>query len=150
MARCCQATGQYLDQYWWIYTATWWRYQMEILSASLTICAGNSPVTGEFPAQRPVTRSFDVFFNLRLNKRLRKHSRGWWFETQSQPLWRHCNDMASWVQDKLELVRYVFKTITTLAFSIRKPWKHLVPYIITRHQGANHVSAMYVNEIEQT
>ena len=35
-------------------------------SALLTLCTGNSPVTGEFPAQRPVTRSFDVFFNLRL------------------------------------------------------------------------------------
>ena len=30
--------------------------------------------TGEFPAQRPVTRSFDVFFDLRLYKRLSKHS----------------------------------------------------------------------------
>ena len=43
---------------------------MEAFSALLAICAGNSPVTGEFPAQRPVTRSFDVFFDLRLNKRL--------------------------------------------------------------------------------
>ena len=54
-------------------------------------CAGNSPVTGEFPAQRPVTRSFDVFFDLRLDKQLSKQSWGWWFETQSCPLWRHCN-----------------------------------------------------------
>ena len=46
-------------------------------------------VPGEFPAQRPVTRSFDVFFDLRLNKRLRKQSWGWWFETLSHPLWRH-------------------------------------------------------------
>ena len=51
---------------------------------------GNSPVTGEFPAQRPVSRSFDVFFDLRLNKRLSKHSWGWWFETLSCPLWRQC------------------------------------------------------------
>ena len=36
---------------------------------------------GEFPAQRPVTQSFDVFFHLRLNKRLSKQPRGWWFET---------------------------------------------------------------------
>ena len=43
---------------------------METFSALLAICAGNSPVPGEFPAQRPVTRSFDVFFDLRLNKRL--------------------------------------------------------------------------------
>ena len=64
---------------------------METLSASLAFCAGNSPVTGEFPAQGPVTRSFDVFFNLCLNKRLSKQSWGWWFETPSWSLWHHCN-----------------------------------------------------------
>ena len=64
---------------------------METFSALLAICAGNSPVPGEFPAQRPVTRSFDVFFDLRLNKRLSKQSWGWWFETQSGALWRHRN-----------------------------------------------------------
>ena len=69
----------------------WWRHQMETFSAWLAICAGNSPVPGEFPAQRPVTRSFDVFFDLRLNKRLSKQSWGWWFDTLSRPLWRHCN-----------------------------------------------------------
>ena len=46
---------------------------------------------GEFPTQRPVTRSFDVFFDLRLNKRLSKQSWGWWFETPSWSLWRQCN-----------------------------------------------------------
>ena len=45
----------------------------------------------EFPAQRPVTRGFDVCFDLRLNKRLSKQSWGWWFETLSRPLWHHCN-----------------------------------------------------------
>ena len=69
----------------------WWRHQMETFSALLAICAGNSPVPGELPAQRPVTRSFDVFFDLRLNKRLSKQSWGWWFETLSPPLWRHRN-----------------------------------------------------------
>ena len=64
---------------------------METFSALLAICVGNSPVPGEFPAQRPVTRSFDVFFDLRLNKRLSKQSWGWWFETPSRPLWRHRN-----------------------------------------------------------
>ena len=63
----------------------WWRHQMETFSALLVLCAGNSPVTGEFPAQRPVltgefpaqrpvTRSYDVFFDLRPNKRLSKQS----------------------------------------------------------------------------
>ena len=46
---------------------TWWRHPMEIFSALLAICAGNSSVTGEFPWQRPVTQSFDVFFDLCLN-----------------------------------------------------------------------------------
>ena len=45
---------------------------MEIFPALLAICAGNSPVPGELLAQRPVTQSFDVFFDLRLNKRLSK------------------------------------------------------------------------------
>ena len=70
---------------------SWWRHQMETFSALLAICAGNSPVPGEFRAQRPVTRSFDVFFDLRLNKRLSTQSRGWWFETLSCPLRRQCN-----------------------------------------------------------
>ena len=64
---------------------------METFSMLLAPCSGNSPVTGEFPAQRPVTRSFDVFFDLRLNKRYSKQSWGWWFETPSCSLWRHCN-----------------------------------------------------------
>ena len=68
---------------------TWWRHQMETFSALLAICVGNSPVPGEFPAQRPVTQSFDVFFDLRLNKRLSKQSWGWWFKTLPRPLWRH-------------------------------------------------------------
>ena len=65
---------------------------METFSALLALCAGNSPVNGEFPAQRPVTRSFDVFFDMCLNKQLSKQSWGWWFETPSRPLWRHCNE----------------------------------------------------------
>ena len=43
---------------------------METFPALLAIRAGNSPVTGEFPTQRPVTQSFDVFFDLRLNIQL--------------------------------------------------------------------------------
>ena len=64
---------------------------METFSALLAICAGNSPVNGEFPIQRPVTRSFDVFCHLRLNKQLSKQSWGRWFETLLRPLRRHCN-----------------------------------------------------------
>ena len=46
---------------------------------------------GEIPTQRPVTRGFDVFLYLRLNKWLSKQPRGSWFETPSWSLWRHCN-----------------------------------------------------------
>ena len=55
--------------------------------------------SGEFPTQRPVTRSFDVFFDLRLNKRLSKQPWGWWFETPSWSLWRHRNVYPWWRHD---------------------------------------------------
>ena len=71
-------------------TVTWWRHQMETL---LALCEGNSPVTGEFPSQRPVARSFGVFFDLRLNTRLSKPSRCRRFETPSRSLWRQSNDL---------------------------------------------------------
>ena len=71
---------------------TWWRHQMETFSESLVLCAGNSPVPGEFPTQRPVTRSFDVYFDLRPDKLLSKQLWGWWFETLWHSLWRHRND----------------------------------------------------------
>ena len=66
---------------------------METFCALLAICA----VPGEFPAQRPVTRSFLVFLDLHLNKPLSKQSWGWWFQTPSRPLWRHCNVYVSGV-----------------------------------------------------
>ena len=47
---------------------SWWRHQLETFSAILAFYVGNSPVNGEFPAQRPATRSFDVFFDQGLNK----------------------------------------------------------------------------------
>ena len=65
--------------------------KMETFSTLLAICAVNSMVTGEFPSQRPVTWSFDVFFDLRLNKRLSKQSRRW-FQMPSHSLWCHCNE----------------------------------------------------------
>ena len=64
--------------------STWCRYQMETFSALLVFCAGNSPITGEFPAQGPVTRSFNVFFDLHLNQRLSKQWRRRRFETQTK------------------------------------------------------------------
>ena len=59
---------------------SWWRHQMETFSALLALCGG-----------RPVTRNFDIFFDLRLNKQFSKQSRPRWFETPLHSLWRHCN-----------------------------------------------------------
>ena len=69
---------------------------METFSSLQAICVGNSAVPGEFPAQRPVTRRFDVFFDLCLNKRMSKQPLGWWFEMPLCPLWRRFND-SIWV-----------------------------------------------------
>ena len=77
----------WLAKKWW----SWWRRQMETFPAFMALCAGNSPVTGESPSHKPVTRSFDVFLGLHLNKGLNKRSRRRWFETSSRSLWRHCN-----------------------------------------------------------
>ena len=44
----------------------------ETFSALLALCAGKLSVTGEFPTQRPMMQSCDVFFDLRPNKRLRR------------------------------------------------------------------------------
>ena len=71
-----------------------WRHKMETLSPLLALCEGNPPVTGGFHTQRPATRSFDILFDLHLNKRLNKQSRRRWFETPSRSLWRRCNDTA--------------------------------------------------------
>ena len=72
--------------------------KMETFSAILAFCAGNSPVTGEFPTQRPMTRSSNVFFDLRLNKQLSKQRRRRWIETPSRSLWRHCNVTRTWTR----------------------------------------------------
>ena len=72
-------------------------YSFMLTSSSGDIFRVTGPLSGEFtgpgefPAQWPVTRSFDVFFDLRLNKGLSKQPRGWWFETPPWSLWRQCN-----------------------------------------------------------
>ena len=88
---------------------------METFCTLLAICAGNSPVPGEFPTQKPVTRSFVVFFDLCRNKGLSKQSGGWWFETLSRPLWRHCNVIASVDLDTEGAVASVAMQLTSFA-----------------------------------
>ena len=75
----------------WYLLQIGWCHEMETFSRYWPFCAGNSPVTGEFLSQRPMTRSFNIFFDLRLNNRLSNQSWGWWFETPLRSLWRQCN-----------------------------------------------------------
>ena len=112
--------------YWWLWLEllwpnvgpAWWRHQMQTFSALLAICTGNSPVPGEFTAQRPVTRNFDVFFDLRPNKRLSKQSGGWWFETPPRPLWRHRNEFIMpycLSRHSIEKWNHILKSITQMS-----------------------------------
>ena len=104
-----------------IKTHPWWRHQMETFSALLAICARNSPVSDEFPAKRPVTRSFDVFFDLRLDKRSSKHSWGGWFETLLCPLWRHRNEQWN-VWYEYQNVSKVFNVYTRVNVNQTVKW----------------------------
>ena len=95
-------------------TTSWWRHQLETFSALLALCEGNPPVTGGFLSQRPVTQhSFDIFFDVRLNKRSNKQSRCWWFETPWRSLCSHCNDM-----------NVCINTFWIRLFSTRTFWRH--------------------------
>ena len=76
--------------------------------------------------QRPVTRNFDDFFDLRLNKRLRKQSWGWWFETPSRPLWRHCNDL---FKNRNLSQWQLCRPLRQCRFSL---WQHTVSPVMTK------------------
>ena len=79
---------------------------------------------GEFPAQRPVTRSFDVFFVLHPNKRLSKQSWNWWFRMPSRPLWRHRNDNII-----ITLVYIIRMTSVILSLELRYITRHVLSHI---------------------
>ena len=119
----------------------WWRHKMETFSALLALCARNSPVPGEIPAQRPVKRGFDVFFDLRLYKPLSKQWRGWLFETLSGSLWRHCNalvphicvsesgfdnGLSHWGRDKID-------AIWQMTFSNAFSWLKMNDFLLEFH-----------------
>ena len=90
-------------------------------------------VTGEFPSQRPVKRSFEVFFDLRLNKRFSKHSWGWWFETPSRSLWRHCGGVI--------LVICIFQSLGT---NLECVIFHIYSRLITCSLFSCHIFVRYV------
>ena len=77
--------SEYLMDLWPCPQCSWWRHQMETFSALLALCAGNSPLT------KTSDDELWCFFYLCLNKRLSKQPWGWWFETPSCSLWRHCD-----------------------------------------------------------
>ena len=106
---------------WWLsvlsFSSNWpfWAYEMSLISWILRKTSSNGNIfrvtgilRGEFtghrwiPRTRPVTRSFDVFFDLRLNKRLSKQSRDRWSETPPRSLWRQSNDMTftNWYNER--------------------------------------------------
>ena len=94
----------------------WWRHQMETFSALLAFCAGNSPVTSGFPAKRPVTRSFHVFFDLRLNK-------GWVNNREADDLRRHqahYDVIVMWIISLYHLHRAILKKSGGNRFHIEK------------------------------
>ena len=107
---------------------------METISALLDLCAGNSPVTGEFTAQRPVMRIFDVSFDIRLIKRLSKQMWGWWFETPSRSLWRyHIGCLCPWQFYLNHGFRRPFcsspNVLTNCTVQLKRIWQYL------RHRG---------------
>ena len=112
----------------------WWRHRVVTFSVLLALCAGNSPVNGEFPLQRPVTRSFDIFFDLRLNKRLSKRSWGWWFEMPSCLLWCHCNVMWKFMLLAATLWRYDMETLSHRWAFVRGITPVTIIYIFINHQ----------------
>ena len=85
----CVHGGRYVE---WIFNTlrSWWRHQMEAFSASLALCAGNSPVTGN-SHHKGQWRGALMFSSMCLNKRLSKQSRCLWFQTPPRSLRRHWN-----------------------------------------------------------
>ena len=129
---------------------------METFSALLAICAGNSPVPGEFPTQRPVTRSFDVYLDMRPNKHLSKQSWGWWFETLSHPLWRHRNvtswtNVATWLHLSCFLTRWRRCSIITFAnAALCAAYSHNMPCTVCLEMFfSNNTSGLIYREQEQ-
>ena len=83
------------------------------------LCAGNSPVTAVFPAQRPMMRNFNIFFDRHLNKRFSKQSSRRWFETPSRSLWSPCNEslFTAWFIPKLCAIYNYIHVLSDMAFN---------------------------------
>ena len=97
-SRC---TSVYLPRAPFIKTDSWWRYEMETVSALVSLFEENPPVTGGIPSQRASSTGFDIFFGVSRNKRLNKQSSRQWFQTPWSPLWRHRNFNGDYAMNKL-------------------------------------------------
>ena len=90
-----------------LFTMSWWLHQIETFSVLLAICAANSPVTGKFPALKPVAWSFDFFICAWINGWVNNREAGDLRRTPSRPLWRHCNGAVIYPTDS-QLVGTLF------------------------------------------
>ena len=123
--------------------------------------------TSEFSSRRPVTRSFGVSFDLRLNKHSSKQSRGWWFETPSCSLWRDCN---GWVYCRVKMIikikvqslLYAWRSLLFIFFIVensvnfyqnyfsctKKPWRyHAMTWTNVLQVLWRHVASLGHNEL---
>ena len=80
---------------------------------------GESTGSGGFPSPRPMSRGFDILFDLCLNKRLSKQSRRQWFEAPSCSLWRHCSGIIGSYQ-------LTTSHTVSVAESVSISWNHLL------------------------
>ena len=104
--------------------------------ASMAFVRGIVP--GEFQAQRPVTRSFDVFFDLRLNKQSSEESWDGWFETPSRPLWCHCNVTCQVVNPRWResILTVVIHNYLCTNLRVQEQWTNMTPqcqYVAWHH-----------------
>ena len=125
-----------------------WSHQMETFSALLALCEGNPPVTSGFPSQRPVTWSFDAFFDLHLNKWLIRKSRRRWFETPSRSLWPHCN---GYIKYHVMRISSMFKNaIQRGVFNISEKWIGILTErlsLIANNEYTHHENADIITSV---
>ena len=99
----------------------------------------------EFLAQRPLTRSFDVFIDLCLNKQLSKQSWGWWFETPSRSLRHHCNVMTMMVMVMVMIFKDMVGTMILMKFLFHSQISILIFSIWLLLQNRHDISRVYIN-----
>ena len=102
-----------------------------------------------FPSQRPVTRSFDAFFGLRLKKRLSKQSRCQWFETPSRLLWHHCNVIVSTIKQKRNIFTAIYRWLICYSKSTYDCfWRsEIETYPFDKHEKTEMIKLNRVNKI---